>query len=147
MHFQPITFGSAEYEEACDFRYRFLRKPLGLELTEQDKSGEESQLHFGLYDQSELIGVLIGKPLTDVGPDVVRLRQVAVHETRRGQGAGLLLMDQAETSLQELGFHRFVLFARADSALFYERCGYQRTGQVEQLIGLEHWEMEKLLKS
>ena len=73
----------------------------------------------------------------------MQVRQVVVHGDWRGKGAGRLLMDEAEKRLSELGFTRFVLYAREESASFYERCGYQRTGEALELIGFKHWRMEK----
>lgn len=142
MHVRPIEHGSAEYDAYCDLRRRFLREPLGLELTEGDVEGEDAQHLFGLFDDTgRLLGGLIGKPENE--PATVRLRQVVVHADRRGAGLGRRLMDACERRLVELGYARCVLYARGEAAAFYERCGYTATGVTRELIGLDHQEMVK----
>lgn len=143
MPVRPFEYGSADYHAARDLRRRFLREPLGLELSEADVAGEDTQHHFGVYDAGgELLGAAIGKPDPD-DASVVRLRQVVVHESRRGTGVGRELMAGAERLLAERGYTAAVLYARDDSAAFYERCGYERTGVTTELIGLPHHEMRK----
>lgn len=146
LHVRPIEFGSPEYHAACELRRRFLREPLGLELTADDVAGEDAQHHFGLFlsepgDAESLIGCLIGKP--DADPSVVRLRQVVIHADWRGRGRGGRMLAEAERMLAERGYNRFVLYARNDAALFYKRYGYETTGDTAVLIGLEHLRMEK----
>ena len=143
----PIEHGSPEYRASLELRHRLLREPLGLELTEEDTAGEESQHLFGLFHQSEqdpqarLVGAAIGKPGKADGE--VRIRQVVVEESLRGYGLGALLMQEIECGLTKLGYCRFVLYARDEAAGFYDRCGYRATGGTEMLIGLEHLRMEK----
>lgn len=144
MRVIPIEYGSAEYEEMLVLRRRFLREPLGLPLSDKDVLGEEGQHHFALQtEDGKTIGGLIGKPIADSGDDTVQIRQVVVHEDNRRTGCGTKLMAEAEGHLARLGFARFVLYAREESASFYERCGYQRTGESKELLGLLHVRMEK----
>ncbi|TWT96876.1 Acetyltransferase (GNAT) family protein [Botrimarina colliarenosi] len=152
MHVRPIEFGSPEYAAACDLRRRFLREPLGLDLTHHDVEGEESQHHYGLFtevpgDAATLIGGLIGKADDDNAPraDTVRIRQVVVEKEWRAQGAGRILLLEAERRLAQVGYRRFVLYAREDAAGFYLRNGYHRTGKMTVLIGLDHELLEKQL--
>lgn len=151
MLVRPIEYGSPEYRAACELRRRFLREPLGLELTAADVAGEDRQHHFGLFDEPRadeatpgdlLLGNVIGKPDPDE-PTWVRIRQMVVHGDRRGEGLGRTLLSGAERLLGERGFERFVLFARAEATPFYERCGYAATSDEVELIGLPHLRMEK----
>lgn len=147
MTVRPIDHGSAEYAAACELRRRFLREPLGLDLTAADVAGEEAQLHFGLFDeQGVLIGGLIGKPDPDRA-DTVRIRQVVVDEKHRGRGRGRTLQSEAERLLADAGYRRAVLFARPEAAPFYARCGYTPTGVTAELIGFTHREMAKALEN
>ncbi|TWT43413.1 GNAT family N-acetyltransferase [Botrimarina hoheduenensis] len=73
----------------------------------------------------------------------VRLRQVVVHDDFRSCGAGRRLLAGAEKHLSELGATEFRLFARTPVAGFYQRCGYELTGLVAELIGLPHSELVK----
>lgn len=167
----PIEYDSPEYHAARELRRGFLREPLGLPLSEEDIAGEESQHHFGLFEDDArqenvagagatapggppspaggsgdtteaLIGAVIGKPDPD-DPAAVRIRQMVVHADRRERGLGRLLLTEAETLLAERGYRRVVLYARDEAIGFYERCGYRQTGETAELIGLEHHRMEK----
>lgn len=143
---RPIEFGSAEYQEACDLRRRFLREPLGLELSASDVAGEESQHHYGLFDDSDGSGTLIGNVVGKPDPDdavTVRIRQMVVDESRRGGGLGRELLSGAEALLAEKGFRRSILYARDEAVPFYERCGYLDTGENAVLIGMPHRRMRK----
>ncbi len=138
MTVRSIEYGSAEYAQACELRRRFLREPLGLELTEADVAGDDSQHHFGLFDQGgSLIGNVTGKPDPD-DAITVRIRQMVIDERRRERGLGRRLLTEAERLLAERGFKRSILYARDEAAPFYERCGYQDTGENAELIGLPH---------
>lgn len=147
MPLRPLQYDSPEYHALCDLRRRFLRLPVGLELTGADVAGEESQHLFGLFladgRGERLVGGLIGKPLPDSGDSSVQMRQVVLHEDWRGRGLGRDMMASAEEELARMGYRRFVLFAREEATPFYARCGYRRTGETRELIGLEHWRMEK----
>lgn len=147
MEVCTIEHGSTEYQAVCALRHRFLREPLGLELTAADTAGEESQHHFGLLagesGPDRVIGGLIGKPVPELGARVVQLRQVVVHQAWRDRGAGTLLMEGAERLLAEKGYEQFLLFARAEAAPFYKKCGYALTGESRRLIGMEHHGMAK----
>ena len=144
MTVEEFPYGSPVYAASCELRRRFLREAIGLKLTEADVRDDAEQHHYGLFDaRRELIGSLVGKPRPDLGEGVAQIRQVVVHEQLRERGHGSKLMREAERLLAERGFTRLVLFARAESASFYERCGYQPVGEVVELIGIDHQRMEK----
>ncbi|MEQ8850131.1 GNAT family N-acetyltransferase [Botrimarina sp.] len=151
MLVRPIEYGSADYQAAKELRRRFLREPLGLELTDADTAGEDHQHHYGLFAAGDppapdgwLLGAAIGMP-DALDPATVRIRQVVVHSDWRSRGAGRQLMAEAERALAALGFQRCVLYARENAQSFYERCGYRATGAAKELIGLPHLEFQKRL--
>lgn len=149
MIVRPIEFGSADYDIACELRRRFLREPLGLELSEADVAGEDRQHHYGLFDvspsgDSVLVGNVTGKPDPDDAV-TVRIRQMVIDAGRREAGLGRQLLTQAERLLAEIGFARSILYARDEAVPFYEKCGYVNTGENAVLIGLPHRRMRKAL--
>lgn len=150
MNVARFEFGSPEYAAACALRHAFLRLPLGLVLTDADRVGEERDLHFGLFVEGPdgaplLVGGCIGRPRREVGAGWVQLRQVVVDEAWRSRGMGRKLIAGAERLLADEGFTHALLWARAEAAPFYERCGYAPTGEKGRLIGLEHERFEKPL--
>lgn len=175
MQVRPITFGSPAYEATLRLRNDFLRAPLGLMLTEADTRDDAQQLHFGIFNlpamtvvegsdneleatdnlveqalskQAEgqlLVGSVIGMPLTEKGPTVVRIRQMVVHDMWRGKQLGRQLLLGAEQLLRQQGFKQFELFARPEASEFYERCDYHPTGESKELIGIVHQHFTKQL--
>ena len=143
MTVRPLEYGSAEYVAARELRRRFLREPIGLDLTAEDTAGEASQHHFGLFNEAgDLLGGVIGKADPEQA-GVVRIRQMVVDEAHRDRGLGRRLLLAAEGLLADEGFTRSILFARPEAAAFYERCGYAYTGDRAELIGFTHHRMEK----
>lgn len=154
MLVRPIEFGSAEYAAFCELRRRFLREPLGLELTAHDVEGEDRQHLFGLFreapgDAASLVGGLAARPeprgVIDPAGQAVRLRQVVVHDEWRSRGHGSLMLREAERLLAERGVTEATLWARGEAVEFYLRNGYRGTGERQTLIGLEHERLEKPL--
>ena len=144
MIFRAIPHGSAGYEAECALRHAVLRAPLGLDLYSENLAAERDQLHFGLFDDTNLLAACViavpGPP-----PDA-RIRQMAVRPDRQGQGLGRALMTALEADLRARGFRRFLLHARLSAAGFYESLGYSRTGAEFTEVGIPHVMMEKSME-
>ena len=144
MTVEEFPHGSPAYAASCELRREFLREAIGLELTEEDVRDDANQLHFGLFDSGRtLLGSVIGKPRPDIGDDLAQIRQMVVHDNHRGGGLGRTLLLGAEGLLAARGFSSYLLYARAEAAPFYERCGYRPVGEIVELIGIDHQRMEK----
>ncbi len=147
MQIRSLEYASPDYFSSVELRKKFLREPLGLELTEADTAPDADQHHFGIYNETgKLVGSAIGMPLPEKGPDVVRIRQVVVDEAWRAKQVGRQLMLGVEKLLSEMGFTHFELYAREEAAPFYKKCGYQPTGATEVLIGIEHEHFTKQVR-
>lgn len=145
---RPIAHGSADYAASLELRRRFLREPLGLELSAEDTAGEDAQRQFGAFDHDgRLLGSVIAKPIDAAGDaPCIRIRQMVVDADHRGAGVGRSLLLGAERQLAEQGVYESRLFARAEAMGFYRVCGYAATGVVAELIGMPHHEMRKSLR-
>ena len=139
---REITYRSADYEAALVLRDRILRKPLDLNLFEEDLSGETNDVHLGAFDGDTLTGVLV---LTRVDAQCVRMRQVAVDAGWQHRGIGTALVKAAECEAAALGYRRIALHARATAVAFYERLGYATDGQPFTEVGIPHRAMSKAL--
>ena len=140
MIFGEIPFGSEQYRRALALREEILRAPLGLPLGEDDLQGEADQLHFGLFDNGELVACVIAIPLT---AEHAKIRQTAVAEAYRGQGLGRRIMTRLETTLAARGFASLSLHARSTAVGFYEKLGYQTVGSEFIEVSVPHREMVK----
>jgi len=137
-----IMHGSAEYKAELALRDRILRKPLGLNLFEEDLSDEAGDVHLGAFEGGKLAGVLV---LTRADERSVRMRQVAVDEDRQRGGVGKALVAAAEREAAVLGYARMTLHARQTAVGFYERLGYTAVGEPFTEVGIPHRAMDKAL--
>ncbi|MCW1885843.1 GNAT family N-acetyltransferase [Luteolibacter flavescens] len=132
--------GSSGYQELVRLRDLHLRRPIGLQMSESDLVGEESQRHFALVEDGVILGGLVANP---TGGGITKLRQMWIDPGLRGQGHGRLLLDEVERRLAADGTTHLVLHARAEATGFYESSGYHVTGDPFTEVGIPHSRMEK----
>lgn len=142
LRFQTVPYGSSEYRETVALRSAILRRPLGLVFSPEQLAAERNDRHLACYLGERLAGCLI---LRGLDRERVQMRQVAVQEDLQGRGIGRVLVQEAETVAQSLGFSTMVLHARKSAVAFYEKLGYSRVGERFFEVTLPHWEMVKTL--
>ena len=142
MIIREISYASDEYEQSKRLRQDVLRTPIGLVLNEKDVAGEEQQWHVAAIDKNRVVGVIILKPLEQ---GVIKFRQVAVSSTQQGKGVGRDLMAFAESLAQSKQFTSVEMNARTTAQIFYEKLGYQATGDIFMEVGLTTIKMIKTL--
>ena len=141
MTFREIRFGTEDYAAERRLREQVLRRPLGLELSEEDLAGEENQLHFGLFEPGgELVACAAA---VVVSPAEARIRQMAVAPARQGKGLGQRLMEGMEKDLRARGVRVFALNARRSAVGFYEKLGYAIAGDEFVDLTVPHFRMTK----
>jgi len=143
LTFREIAFGSDEYRLELSLRDAVLRRPLGLSLDAEDLGGEESQTHFGLFDEET--GLAACAIAVRLSASEARIRQMAVLPAHQGRGMGRRLLSEVERRLRRSGFARLVLNARASAVGFYEKLGYRVAGDEFVSHTLAHFEMVKEL--
>ena len=142
LEFRPIPPASEAYRLECELRNEVLRRPLGLDLRDDDLSAEADQLHFGLFDGESLVACVIVMPLT---PSEVKLRQMAVFPAAQGRGLGRQLLEQLHLELVRQGREKIVLHARMSAIGFYSKLGYHVEGEEFTEVGIPHRKMWKRL--
>lgn len=141
--FREIAHNSQEYRTACELRDAVLRRPLGLSLFDEDLDRESHQWHFGLFtEKGYLLGCVVALPMPG---RAVRVRQMAVVPDFQRRGLGRRIMQELEQELVARGIRRAILHARASAVAFYQKLGYQITGDPFEEIGLTHYPMAKNL--
>lgn len=139
---KPVVHGSADYEETVALRYQILRKPLGLDFSEEQLAAEANDFHLAAYMGDKLVACLI---LTKVRDTEIKMRQVAVAEEAQGRGIGKKLVKFSEDFAREKGFTLMTLHARETAVPFYLTMQYNIKGQPFTEVGLPHKKMYKLL--
>lgn len=142
MIFKLITYGSKEYSEMVELRYQILRKPLGLDFSEEYLSKEKSDYLCVCKEDNKTIGACI---LTPIDNHIIQLRQMAVADDYQGKGIGKMLIDFAEQTAADNGFNKITLHARKTAVPFYEKLGYWVIGDEFIEVDIPHYEMEKNL--
>ncbi|RYE84307.1 MAG: GNAT family N-acetyltransferase [Myxococcales bacterium] len=142
LTFAEVPHGSAAYEATVTLRSDVLRTPLGLAFTPEELAREHADHHLVGHDDGALVACLVVTPLAT---GEAKVRQVAVAPDRQGQGVGAALSRFAEDFARQRGFRAITLHARATAVGFYERLGYQRTGEPFEEVTIPHWRMTKTL--
>jgi predicted GNAT family N-acyltransferase len=141
MNVKEIKHGSSEYQQECALRQEVLRKPLGLNLYDEDLDAEHGQNHFGLFDdKDQLVACVITVPITATE---AKVRQMAVRPSLQGKGFGRLLLEGAEQVMAQRGFRDLFLHSRMTAIGFYERLGYIENGPEFMEVGTPHVKMCK----
>lgn len=125
-----------------DLRRQILRKPLGLDFTEEDINKEKDHVHIAAFEEDEMLGCCM---LTQETPNSVKLRQMAVKPGLQNKGIGKVLMQFAENIARDRGNKLMTMHARKTAIGFYEKQGYQIKGNEFEEVTIPHYIMEKAL--
>ncbi|PSR03688.1 MAG: N-acetyltransferase [Bacteroidetes bacterium SW_10_40_5] len=142
--FKKVAHQSPEYWRSIELRHDLLRKPLGLEFTKEELKAEQTDDHFAVFNQEQLIGCLVISPIDE---QQVKIRQMAILESHQKQGVGKQLLHFAEDQIFIRGFTTIYLHAREEAVPFYQKQGYQVEGEPFRQVTIPHWKMIKNLKS
>lgn len=142
MALKIIDHGSKDYQKMIDMRLAVLRKPLGLDFSEEELAREKDDILIGCFEDDKLEGCCL---LTKVAPQTVKLRQMAVTSGLQGKGIGRVLLNFAENVARDKGFTKMTMHARKNALGFYEKLGYKVVGDEFIEVTLPHFAMEKEL--
>lgn len=137
-----MVWNSAEYQQELELRNRILRKPLGLNLFDENLENEKNDFHLGLLEDAQLRAILV---LTPLSTGVIKMRQVAVDSDFQGQGYGAQLVIFSEDFSRKRNFQKIVLHARKGVVPFYLQLGYSAVGEEFVEVTIPHLKMEKIL--
>jgi predicted GNAT family N-acyltransferase len=142
LEFRTIPPASEAYRLECALRNEVLRRPLGMDLRDEDLTAEADQSHFGLFDGETLVACVIVMPLTTTE---VKLRQMAVSPAAQGKGVGRQLLERLHLELLRQGREKVVLHARLTAVGFYSKLGYHGEGGEFTEVGIPHRKMSRRL--
>ena len=132
---REIDYDSPSYRMVMGFRDRILRQPLGLQLTEEDTAGENSDRHFVISSNGRICGGVIARSETKARS---RLRQMWIEPDVENRGLGRQLLSQVLQILRQDRVHEVTLHARAPVLGFYEKCGFHPVGELFEEVGIPH---------
>ncbi len=142
MPLKIIDHGSDQYREMVALRMEILRKPLGLDFSEEELEKEKGDILIGAFEEDRLLACCI---LSKLSSEACRLRQMAVHQKMQRNGLGAAMLQFAENVARDTGFRMISMHARKTAVGFYEKLGYQVDGDEFLEVTIPHYEMKKSL--
>ncbi len=143
MALKIIDYGSKEYKQMVTLRYDILRKPLGLTFSDEELEKEKNEILIAAFEDEKILGCCM---LISEVNKVCRLRQMAVLNNLQGKGIGRALMSFSENIARDRGYRKLTMHARKTAAGFYERLGYNISGDEFAELSIPHYLMEKSLE-
>ncbi|MCU0396331.1 MAG: GNAT family N-acetyltransferase [Chitinophagaceae bacterium] len=143
MALMQIEHGSTRYQQMVQLREEILRRPLGLSFTPEQLEAEKDDILIGAFDEGKILGCCI---LTEVAPDTVKLRQMAVSNKLQHMGIGYTIMQFAENLARDKGYRKITMNARNTALGFYKKLGYKVVGDEFIEVTVPHHRMEKNLR-
>lgn len=140
---RQIEFDTDEYKKELELRDIVLRKPIGLNIFHENLEGEENDYHIGFFINNNLVGILI---LTKLDGMEIKMRQVAVEESLRGNNIGAQLVIYAEEFAKNIGYKKILLNSRKIAVRFYEKLGYEKVSEEFIEVNIPHYKMQKKLE-
>jgi N-acetylglutamate synthase-like GNAT family acetyltransferase len=131
------------YAPELELRNQILRKPLGMNIFEEDLSDEINQSHFIALLNNRLIGCVI--MVKNKENNIAKLRQMAILKEYEGMGIGSQLVRYFENEAEALGYSEIVLHARETAVGFYQKLGYQVFSEMFYEVNIPHFKMQKSL--
>ncbi len=110
-----------------NFRFNNLRKPLNLEWSKEDLLNENKQIHFGLKNQSEIVGSFC---LKKIGCSTIRLRQMAIEKKFQKQGYGSSILKFTEKFAIKNNYKKIIIIARLSALDFYKKNLFKTSGKI-----------------
>ena len=134
-----------EWKEYFLFRYKILRKPIGLHRsTIRDKLEKISYHIMAANNKREIIGV--GR-LHFVNTKESQIRYMAVDKNFRKKGVGNAIVHKLEMHSIDSHRNNIILNARENAVIFYSKLGYINFGKIDVGIDIKHFLMKKNLKN
>lgn len=137
-----IDYGSLQYEDAVKLRFEVLRKPLGLEFTQEQLLAEKQFYHIAYFEEGFLKAYLMLVPETE---GKIKMKQVAVAIEEQGKGIGRELVFASEQFAKQKGFSLMYCHARDTAVPFYKKSDYKVVGDMFTEVTIPHYVMEKRL--
>ena len=134
-----------EWREYFLFRYKILRKPIGLHRsTIRDKLEKISYHVMAINNKGKIIGV--GR-LHFVNINESQIRYMAVDKNFRKKGVGNAIVHELEKHSLNNYRNKIILNARENAVIFYSKLGYVNLGKIDVGIDIKHFQMKKNLKN
>ena len=141
------SISKEEFEEYYLFRWKILRKPLGMNLQSAKDNLENKSLHRIIKNENKKI-IAIGRMhfIGSENNDIAQIRYMAVEEQYQRMGLGKKILKSFEHKARDCKIKKMILHARENAINFYENNGYLIKEKSHLLCDqIQHWLMYKKL--
>lgn len=142
IEIRNIVYGTPEYETSIDIRNEAFRKPWGLNIRDEDLTGDKNMDMYGGFKDGKMIATVF---LTEDDSETARVKSVAILEEYRVNGLGRYLMDFIENLARERGYKKSKLMGRVSVEGFYHKLGYETISKPYDYNTIPHIDMIKTL--
>lgn len=138
---KEIKYGTNEYSNTLKLRNKVMRVPLGLNIYDEDFSSEKNSVIIGMFKDDLLLGVGV----MSHKDAVYKVEYLCIDTDIQSRGIGGCLLERLEEIAVKQGAKKISMDARLSAKHFYEKYGYESTGQIFLLdyAPVEHIIMEK----
>lgn len=134
-----IAQDARQREDAFAVRIAVFVEEQQIPRSEELDEFDETAVHCVGYDGD--VPVAAGRLV--VGDGYGKIGRMAVLASHRGRGDGRAVLEALERYGSERGLREFRLNAQMSARGFYERMGYEVTGDLYYEVGIPHIEMRK----
>lgn len=127
--------------EALDIRIEVFVKEQG--FVDQEDEIDATATHLVAYEHGKPIATC--RFFRERGGEEFVLGRLCVLKEKRGAGIGARLLCEAEKGARALGASALKLHSQIGAREFYQKCGYEQSGEIELEQGKEHIWMKKYL--
>lgn len=143
MELRKIEYGTPAYEDTVDLRNEYFRKPQGMDIRNEDLTGDAEVNMYGGYIDDKLMATVF---YAEKDATTAQVKALIVDKKYQGQGYGKYLMNFIEGLIREKGYKKAILQGRVSAQGLYENLGYVPTSEVFDYNTIPHLWMEKDLK-
>ena len=142
IEMRKIEYGTDDYEVSIDIRNEAFRKPWGMDIRDEDLSGDKNMDMYGAYLNDAMIATVF---LAEDDKDTARVKSVAILDQYRKLGLGRYLMDFIEDKARDKGYSKVNLMGRVSVEGFYHKLDYTTLSEPYDYHTIPHIDMTKEL--
>lgn len=114
-------------KEAIEIRYKVFTLEQGFAKEEDLDDKDSKAIHILVFLNNKAIGTA---RMFLENKDTYHIGRLAILKEYRNQGIGSFILSTLENKAKELNAKQVVLGSQIDKAIFYEKCGYHRHGEI-----------------
>ncbi len=140
-----IEYGSPEYQQAAQLRYRLFYQEHGISFAAIFDLEEQRDLHLAITANSTHRVLAYGR-LAQTSRMQFQIYQMVVEPECQGQGLGKTILQALTEAAIQRGASLLTLDARVAKMQFYQKLGFEPVGEVfpSSRTGIPHIKMQKI---